>query len=208
MDSEPSVEQTALGAFQKGDHDLVAEIVLREYGTELYSFVLAHFRGVTADADEVFSLFSEDFWRAVPEFKWRCSIRAWCYKLARSASSRYRRTRQKARRQVPLSQIGTLAEMLQLARTSTQAFMKSEVKDQIRALRDQLDQEDQDLLTLRIDRNLPWRDVAHAMASAEENPQDIDDEELKRQEVALRQRFTEVKKRLRKLAVAAGILSE
>lgn len=209
MDSQPSeVEQLALAAWQRGNHDLVAQTVLREYGAELYSFLLAHFRGGTADADEVFSLFCEDFWRGVPAFGWRCSIRAWCYKLARSASSRYRKSRHRAHRQVPLSQVGTLAEMLQLARTNTHAYLQSEVKDQIRELREQLDQEDQDLLTLRIDRNLAWRDVAHAMAGAEQGPQDIDEEQLKRQEAALRQRFVEVKKQLRRLAVAAGILSE
>jgi len=209
MDSESdSVEQLALGAWKAGDHDQVAQIVLREYGAELYSFLLAHFRGVTSDADEVFSLFCEDFWRAVPAFEWRCSIRAWCYKLARSASSRHRKSRHRAHRQIPLSQVGTLAEMLQLARTSTQGYLQSEVKDHIRELREQLDQEDQDLLTLRIDRNLPWRDVAHAMASSGEGPADADEEELKRQEAALRQRFVEVKKRLRRLAVAAGILTE
>jgi RNA polymerase sigma-70 factor, ECF subfamily len=202
-----SIESPAQEAWQRGDHEQAARLVLSMYGEEVYGFLLGQFRGRTADADEVFSEFSEDFWRGLPRFQWRCSMRAWCYKLARSAASRHRRSPQnRAGRRIPLSEAGRpLADLVEKTRTRTQLYMRTEVKDQIRELRDQLSQEDQDLLTLRIDRELSWRDVVHAMSTSDAS---LDDEALRRREPALRQRLADIKRRLRKLAVSAGLLTE
>lgn len=74
------------------------------------------------------------------------------------------------------------------------------MKDEILLLREQLRREDQDLLTLRVDRELSWRDIAHALLP----PESTDEDDVGRLEVALRRRFTDVKKRLRQLATEAG----
>jgi RNA polymerase sigma-70 factor, ECF subfamily len=203
-DETPAIEARARVAWQTQDFAEVANIVFADYGEELYSFLLTQFRHRPSDAHEVFSEFSEDFWRAVPGFQWRCSIRAWCYKLARSAASRHRRApHNRADRRIPLSDATLMRELAERARSTTQAHMRTEVKDKIRELREQLSQEDQDLLVLRVDRDLSWRDVVHAMHDSAEIP---DDEELRRLEVAFRQRFTEVKKRIRRLAELAGLI--
>lgn len=200
----PSAESLARGAWQRGDYAAVTDIVFSAYGSELYSFLLAQFRGQASIADDVFSAFSEDYWRGLPGFEWRCSIRAWCYKLARSASSRYRRSPHNRReRQVPLSEAGELEVLVARTRTNTQVHLRSEVKDKFRELREALSRDEQDLLVLRVDRALPWRDVVHAMF----DEQDVTDEQqCRRLETALRQRFSEVKKRLRRLAKARGLL--
>jgi RNA polymerase sigma-70 factor (ECF subfamily) len=199
-----ATEEAARAAWQRQDFESVTRIVLTDYGLELYSFVLAQFRGQSSSAEEVFSEFTEDLWRALPKFEWRCSIRAWCYKLARSASSRYRRSpHNRADRRVPLSDVPLLSEAVQRLRTETQPHLRSEVKNKVQRLREKLVQEDQDLLILRIDRNLSWRDVVHAMHEPDDVPTN---EQARRLEAALRQRFAEVKKRLRRLAEEEGLL--
>lgn len=199
-----SAEARVHAAWQRDDYAQAAELVFAAYGSELHSFLLAQFRGQHAVADEVFSAFSEDFWRALPRFEWRCSIRAWCYKLARSAASRHRRSAQARRgRQIPLSDALRLETLVVRARTSTKLHLRSEVRDKIRELRETLNRDDQDLLVLRVDRGLSWRDIVHAMFDRD---QELDEERSARMESALRQRFGEIKKRLRRLAERAGLL--
>jgi RNA polymerase sigma factor (sigma-70 family) len=199
-----STEGFAEAAWRAGDFEATATLVLEAYGAELYSFVLAQFRGNQDSADDVFSSFREDFWRGLPGFEWRCSMRAWCYCLARNASNRFRRAPYNQRaRQVPLSQSSFMDELITRARSTTLPHLRSEVKDEFQRLREQLTQEEQDLLVLRVDRDLPWRDVAHAMLASDESREE---EGMRRYEVSLRQRFAELKKRLRRLAEEAGLL--
>ncbi|HEX2657201.1 MAG TPA: sigma-70 family RNA polymerase sigma factor [Polyangia bacterium] len=200
----PTVEAEAEAAWRRHAFEAVANIVFRDYGQEIYTFILANRRGHTWSADEVFSTFSEDLWRSLPQFEWRCSLRAWCYRLARSASVRFGRSpHNRAARRAPIS-VGALAEEIAAqVRTETGVHLQTEVKDMVRELREKLKPQDRDLLILRVDRDLPWRDVAIALA-----PMDalLDEASLTRLEMATRQRFTEVKKRLRKLAEDAGLL--
>lgn len=186
-----------------GDMEAAATIIYEAYSRELYSFLLAQFSS-TASVEDVFSQFNEDFWRGLPNFGWRCSVRAWCYRLLRNAAHRYRRyPGNQARRRVPVSALPWSEAAVQRARTSTRPHLRTEVKDRFQRLREKLAPEDRDLLILRVDRNLSWHDVAHAMLSPE---QPTDDETLRKKEAALRQRYSDVKKRLKVLAVEAGLL--
>jgi RNA polymerase sigma factor (sigma-70 family) len=211
-----AVEQAAREAWLGNDHRAAADIVLRAYGNEIYAFVLAQFHGKAGPADDCFSDFSEDFWRGLAGFQWRCSIRAWCYKVARSACSRYRRSpHNRADRRAPGSAGGLLEQIAQQARSTTQVHLKTEVKDKIRELRDQLSEADRDLLILRVDRDMSWRDVVFALhahqeaneeANDEANEEAPDEHDLPRLETNLRQRFAEVKRHLKRLAQEAGLL--
>lgn len=199
-----ATEVAARAAWERGDYVAVTNVVFSAYGAEFYSFLLAQFRGRPSVADDVFSAFSEDFWRALPGFQWRCSIRAWCYKLARSASSRQRRNpHDRGERRIPLSDAVHLETLAARSRSSTQVHLRSEVKDKVRELRETLDRDEQDLLVLRVDRGLSWRDVVHAMLDDDDAP---DEKRCQRMEAALRQRFVEIKKRLRRLAEEAGLI--
>ncbi|HWZ90996.1 MAG TPA: hypothetical protein VNW92_19175 [Polyangiaceae bacterium] len=197
-------ERAAEAACTAQDYRAAIVVVMEAYGTEIYSFLLAQFRGDVGAADDVFSGFSEDLWRGLPQFQWRCSMRAWCYKLARTGVSRFRRAPyNKANRRIPLSEAPFLEELAQPARTSTRPHLRTDVKDQFEELREKLSPEDRDLLILRVDRNLPWRDIAHAMQASDAPP---DDEQIKKLEAALRQRFAGIKERLKRLAQEAGLL--
>jgi RNA polymerase sigma factor (sigma-70 family) len=197
-----AIEGLVRTACERADYQSAATAVFEGYGAEIYSFVAARFHGQLSSADEAFSEFSEDFWRGLPSFQWRCSIRAWCYKLARSALSRQARSPQNQRdRRLPLSAVPWLNSVVDRTRTTTQPHLRTDVKDEFQRLREKLSTDDQDLLILRVERELSWKEIAHAML---ENG--TDDDELRRMEAALRQRFSDVKRRLRRLATEAGLL--
>jgi RNA polymerase sigma-70 factor (ECF subfamily) len=200
-----AAEAIAQEAWNEYDFEKAAAIVIEEYGPEIYTFLVAHFRGDIAQADDVFSDFCEDFWRSISRFQWRCSIRSWCYRLARNASSRFRQSfHNRAKRRVTLDSSQLCEVAIANVRSRTQPYLRSDVKDQFQQLRQKLDPDDEALLILRVDRDLSWREVVYAMEDAEEIA--LDEELLRRKEAAVRQRFVEVKKRLRRLAEEAGLL--
>ena len=84
----------------------------------------------------------------------------------------------------------------------TQPWQRTEVKDRFSQLREALDPDDRILLTLRIDRDLAWDEVARVMLDGEA----ADAGTLQRETDRLRKRFQLLKTELRKRAQAAGLL--
>jgi len=198
------VERAAQAEWRGGNFQRATELMLANYGPELHGFVVGHFRGQLAQGDDAFLDFCEDFWRSLPNFQWRCTLRAWCYKLARSAAARaYRSPHERRNRRLNFLDVTEVAGLVAEARTTTAVHLRTAVKDAVRELRAALSEEDRDLLTLRIDRNLSWSEVAHVLIDGDEARSEADQARF---EAALRQRFGEVKKRLRRLAVDAGLL--
>src|SRR5258705_11897156 len=103
-------------------------------------------------------MLGEDLGRGLARFRGDTSLRSWAYTLGRHALHRlYRDPRRNARRNVPLSDA---PEVVAQARSLTAEYRKSEVKDELRELREELDPEDHELLLLRIDRAMSWKDIA------------------------------------------------
>jgi len=187
--------------FERGDYERTATLFLERYGPEISSFLTGRMRSPTKSAD-VFSQFAEDFWKGLPGFSWRSSLRAWAYALARNAAYRYGKSAGRAAHQT-FSEDSPFAEQVARHRTNTQLYMQTEVKSRMRALREQLAEDEQTLLILRVDRGMSWQDLAVAFSDTE-----LDAAELKRQATNLRQRFQKVKRQLRSLAVAEGLLAD
>jgi hypothetical protein len=103
-----------------------------------------------------------------------------------------------------MSEAPFLEQLIQRTRSTTQPHLRSEVKDEFTELRKKLSVDDQDLLILRVDRNLSWHDIVFAMSMPSEPS---DQGWHTRREAALRQRFAEIKRRLRQLAEEAGLLN-
>lgn len=201
-DSQSSIEVSARAAADRADYRAATRALIEGYGKEILGFLAALLRGNVGFAEDVFSEFSEDVWKGLPKFEWRCSARAWCYRLARNAASRQARLpRNRPERALPLSSVPDLEDIVDKARSATQPYLVTEIKDRFQKLREQLPAADQALLILRVDRNLSWFDVAHALSDT-----GGDSEQMQKAEVALRQRFVEVKRRLRELANEAGLL--
>jgi RNA polymerase sigma-70 factor, ECF subfamily len=180
------------------DVDNAIRLALDAYGDEVFSFLASRLHDEDVAAD-VFAQACEDLLQSLPSFQWRCTLRTWFYRLARGAASRYLRSPvNRADRRVPLSQV---SELQQRIRSRTVAHLRSEVKDGVRALRERLDADEQQLLLLRVDRNLGWTEIAEILTD------DDDPAELARASARLRQQFHKLKERLRELAIEQGLLA-
>ena len=180
-----------------------ATIALETYGPELYGFLHALARDDDLAA-EAFSTFSEDLWRGLGKFRWESSLRTWSYALARNALWRLRRDpRRRAEHNIPIGdQSSNLAQLAVQVRTTTLPFLRTEVKDELAKLRDELDPDDHALLILRIDRRLSWRDIARALPGEGGDAEaDVD-----KRAATLRKRFERAKSLLRDLANLRGII--
>ena len=60
-------------------------LTVRGYGPEILGLLFAQ-QSSGADADEIFSSWSEQVFRGLPRFQWSASLRTWVYAVARNAS--------------------------------------------------------------------------------------------------------------------------
>jgi RNA polymerase sigma-70 factor (ECF subfamily) len=172
-----------------GDIGQATTVALRTLGPEVLGF-LSGALGNDDDADEVFSTFSERLWRSLNGFEGRCSLRTWTYVLARRELGRFRRgENRRANGRVPISQLKEVLEEVRKTRNT----VATEERNTLTQLRDALPVDDRTLLILRVDRNLPWDDVALAFA---ENPEEFSEHDRKRETARLRKRYQIVKQRL------------
>ena len=187
-----------------GDEAELSEVATRAieaYGDEVFGFLI-HQLGNEADAAEVFGQMAEDLWKGLPAFGGRCSIRTWMYVLARHAASRFRRSpwNHRGRR----TGDSNLDEAIARQRTRTQPWQRTDVKDRFAALREALDPDDRTLLVLRVDRAMPWQDIARVTLGVDEP----EARTLKRETDRLMKRFQLLKEQLRRRAQEMGILGE
>jgi RNA polymerase sigma-70 factor (ECF subfamily) len=190
---DPEADLRALHAAAR--YREAATLIVERHGRELMTYLVAIARSET-DAAEAFSQFAENLWRGLPGFRWQSSARTWCYTLARNALFRLRRTvKRRGGPAVALSDAPELARAAEQVRTATLTYLRTQVKDEVAALRERLSPDDQAILILRIDRKLSWLDVARALAGEEEPSE----QELARRSANLRKRFGRIKADLKKL---------
>lgn len=187
---------------ESGDPTATATRWLEALGPEIWSFLAAMpIDGL--DTDDLFADFSEKLWRSLPGFRWECSARTWSYVVARGVWQRAL-TRKRRAGVRPLTGVSELSAIVERVRTSTAAFQRTEVKDEFRALRDELAPDDRMLLLLRVDRGLDWTDAARVL-----QPDDAaDDAALAKHSARLRKQFQRIKTRIRTLARERGLLAE
>ena len=187
-------------AWEDGDLPAVTTLAIERYGPEILGVLAVQLRS-TADAADAFSLFAEDLWRGLPGFQWRCSLRAWAHRIARNAAVRWATAGARSpERNIPMEQAGVF-ELAEQVRSTTLVHLRTDVKSEVRRLREELPQAEQMLLILRVDRDLEWHEIASALAE-----QDLAEDELKREAARLRKRFQLVTEKLRGLARERGIL--
>ena len=175
-----------------GEIDRATEQTIRLYGPELVGW-LCSMVPTEADAYDAFSWLSEELWRSLRGFDGRCSLRTWCYMLGRHAASRVRST-PRQRHEVLVSEIPSIVQAVQEI-WSTTVVGARRAEDVYAQLRGELADEDQTLLVLRVDRGLPWHDIALVLLGVE-----ADAEEVKRKAATLRKQFERIKEHLRSSA--------
>ena len=172
-----------------GDIDGATDQALRLYGAELVGWLTAMVPS-EADAHDAFAWMSEELWRSLARFDGRCSLRTWCYMLARHALTR---VRSRDREQL-VSSVPSIAHAVTHVWNTTRANAARE-QNVYAEIRKQLDDDEQTLLVLRVDRDLAWRDIAIVLLGDAAS-----DAELTKKAAALRKQFERVKERLRELA--------
>ena len=191
----------------EGEQTAATTLALQAYGQEIMSFMISRL-GSESAADEAFSLFAEDLWAGLSAFRWQSSLRTWAYRLARHAGARHvRQPARRPERNLALSKIDAVSKVIEHVRTQTRQHMRTQVKSRMRELRAQLPQDDQTLLILHVDRELPFREVALILFF--DDAQDLEavgTQELARAEARLRKRYKSARARLRSLAEADGLI--
>jgi RNA polymerase sigma-70 factor (ECF subfamily) len=172
-------------------HDITA--LLREYGPEIHGWMLSHLAD-EYEAAESYAEFAEELWASLARYGGRCSLRTWCYMLARQrvAKTIQRRTRD---RFVGLSEAPAIP--FTSSEHHTPLHARTDVKARMRALREALPEDDREILVLRVDKGLDWRDIS--LVTLGEHASDA---AITRHAAGLRKRFERIKLRLRQLAAA------
>jgi RNA polymerase sigma-70 factor, ECF subfamily len=196
-----ALEQKIGGQLAAGDLPGAAEIALRGYGPEILGY-LVRVTDSAEDASEIFAELCEDLWRGLAGFEGRCRFRTWMYYLATNARNRYWRDPYR-RRGMPLGS-EQMSRLVQEVRSSTLDFLRTEVKDRFREIQRQLEPEERELLILRVDRGMSWEQIVTVLGPETERP--LDPDEARARAARLRQRYSRLLKKLRRLCEADGLL--
>jgi RNA polymerase sigma-70 factor, ECF subfamily len=188
-----------------GDLRGAATEVLAAYGPEIYAFLAALHRD-EMDAEEVFSRFGAALWQALQRFEGQASFRTFAYAVARKTSVRFRREAARKRKREGELDSAELSGVVAEVRERTAAYLRTTTRSRLAALRASLPEEDQELLMLRVDRKLPWEELAVVLRGEDESP--LSAEDKRREGARLRKRFQLLKDRLREKARAEGLLDE
>jgi RNA polymerase sigma-70 factor (ECF subfamily) len=181
---------------EAGDLHGAATLAIQGLGPELMGFLVV-IVGDPDGAGDVFTDLCVRIWKGLATFRWESSLRTWAYVLARRACHAHRHAQAEwRRRHVPLSDVPEIDALIVRVRTTTLANLARREPTRAEKLRAQLEPDEQMLLTLRIDRELDWREIARVLAD-DDAPKD---DELVRAAAALRKRFERLKEKLRRLA--------
>ena len=181
---------------EAGDIHRAATVAIQAFSGELMGFLVVVV-GDSSEAGDVFADTCVRLWKSLAAFRWESSLRTWVYVLARRACHAHREAKAPHRgRHVPLSQVPEVDELIVRMRTTTLANLGGKRATRAERLRAQLEPDEQMLLTLRLDRELDWREIAVVL----EDEAPADDAAVTRAAAALRKRFERIKEKLRKLA--------
>ena len=178
---DPAVEAEIAAGRASDDLARAATAAVRGYGPQILGYLrstLGHER-----ADDAFSMFCESLWKGLGKFRGESSFLTWAYQLAWGAAQRII-TNPHRRRAVRLSS-STMASLVQEIRSTPPVYLRTEESRRLDRIREALEPAEQTLLVLRVDRALPWEDIAQIMAS---------------DAAALRKRFERLKLKIKRIA--------
>lgn len=181
------VGESVRALLAEGDLNGAATATLEAFGPGVLGYL--HSMLPEDDALDAFSSWQEDVWRGLPGFLWKCSLRAWVYRLAWHAAARLMRDAYRRRREPLPTGSG-------LAVPAPSASGLGGRREALEQLRGDLLPEERTLLALRVGRELEWDEVSAVLAGAGEEISSA----------ALRKRFERLKAKLAVLAAERGLL--
>lgn len=168
--------------------------ILRAYSREIIGFLISMI-GDNQLAQDAFQDFSFELWRGLPNFRWESSLRTWAYRLARHVISRAFRDPAR-RRAVRLATDQLNGLQAQQARTVTEEWRKTEARDRMWQVCQELPEEEKSIVLLRLSRKMSWLEIAEVLHP---DGQLSEPAELKRFAAMLRKRFERIKEKLSQL---------
>ena len=196
VDERERIEAPIRGAFEAQDFNEAARCLIEIYGRELIGFLNTMLSGPD-EAGDAFQMFCEQMWKGLPKFRAESSFRTWAYTLARTSAARHRRSPHRpAERRIPLSSAPEVEAAAHQIRTRTVEYLRTEVKERVAMLREQLEPEERALFTLRINRRMSWPQIVLVMEG------ELEPNEAQKRAAALRKKFQRAKDKLRELVAA------
>jgi RNA polymerase sigma-70 factor (ECF subfamily) len=167
---------------------------IRGLGPDTLRYLRAVLRS-DEDAQDAFSEWAERLWHGVATFEGRSSFRTWSFRVATNVARNMRDDawRRRGRR----FETGEASELAARLSTAT-AIRVDRQRSALERLRDALEPDEQTLLSLRIDQNLSWSEIADVLASETGESPTAN---------TLTKRFERLRERLAKLAADEGLLS-
>ena len=146
-----------------GDVAAATTDVLRSLGPSILRYLRSVLRDEAAVAD-AFSQCAENLWKGLPSFRGESSLRTWVLRFARNTALNQKNEawHRQVRRFVP-GEVSRLAEEI---RTTT-AIRFERQRRALDVLREGLTHDERSLLSLRIDQELSWPEIASVMSTGE-----------------------------------------
>jgi RNA polymerase sigma-70 factor (ECF subfamily) len=166
-----------------GDERGAATEAMRAFGPKILGYLRSILRD-EADAGDAFSVWAEHLWRGIRSFRGDSSFRTWAFKIAYNAALNVRN--EAWRRLGRRFETGEASRLADEIRTRT-AVREEQQRTRLDEIREQLAPEEQTLLTLRVDQQLSWEEIADVLS-----PPGAERVEA----AALRKRFQRLKERL------------
>jgi RNA polymerase sigma-70 factor (ECF subfamily) len=190
---------------RSGDFETATTVILKELGPPVYHYLACRTRDDDLAA-EAFSRFAEDLWRGMKGFRHEVNVRIWAFAIARNAAGQVLR-KQRRERARSRDFTSTLANRTaNEVRTTTIQYLRTDTKLRFAELRERLTPEEQAMLVLRINQQLPWEDIARIHLS--DGTGEVSMAVLKREAARLRKQFQLVREKLRQLAEAEGLIPD
>lgn len=172
-------------ALARGDRNHAVTLVLRTLDRELRAYLGAVLRDDDA-AKELLATLGEQLLVSLPRFRGQSSVRTYVYGIAWNLVRTQQRRAARARRRA--AHEGTLDALpARQTRTPTPLYMRTTAKDRLRAARDSLTPEELNLIVLRVDRVMSWKEIGEVVGTGG-TPTDT---------AILRKRFERLVRRLR-----------
>jgi RNA polymerase sigma-70 factor (ECF subfamily) len=185
-------EREVRSLLDAGDARGAATEAMRAFGPKILGYLRSILRD-EADAGDAFSVWAEHLWRGIGSFRGDASFRTWAFKIAYNAALNVRN--EAWRRLGRPFETGEASRLADEIRTRT-AVRDERQRTRLEEIREQLTADEQTLLTLRIDQQLSWEEIAEVFSAANGGER-VD-------AAALRKRFQRLKERLAELLRDSG----
>lgn len=186
MDTPPADPEQAIRALlAQGNERAAATEAMRAFGPKILGYLRSILRD-EADAGDAFSVWAEHLWRGIGSFRGESAFRTWAFRIAYNAALNVRNEAwHRLGRRFETGEASRLAEEI---RTKT-AVREERQRTRLEQIREQLTPEEQTLLTLRIDQQLSWEEIAVVFSA---NGEGIDAATLRKRFQRLRERLAEL----------------